>query len=113
MPVRLIDGTPVELVVGDDVQQAQSQQSLAELRLELKVANMTDAEGIAIRVNGTSVAPENIERLDANTFQAHLTAPPLRRGINQLVFLPGPHSAGQISSEITTLQLSLRYKQSP
>jgi hypothetical protein len=110
LPVRLIDGTPVELVVGDDVQQAQSQQGVEELRLELKVADMANSEGIAIQVNGTTVPPENIKRLDETTFAAHLAAPPLRRGINHLVFLPSLGSAGRMTSQVTGVQLSVRYK---
>jgi len=109
-PIRLIDGTPIELVVGDDVQKATQQAMLAEMRLQVKVGNMDESEGITINMNGAAVPVENIKRVDKETFEAVVTAPPVRRGINQIVVLPGVNSIGRLSSTVTWLELSVRYK---
>ena len=42
---------------------------------------------------------------------AMVQAPPLRRGINQIVVLPGPNSIGRLSSTVTGLEVWVRYKQ--
>ncbi|MEE8154990.1 MAG: hypothetical protein V3T53_08580 [Phycisphaerales bacterium] len=110
LPVRLIDGRAVELVVGGDVGQASRQGRVKELRLQVQVANLTQAEGIAVQVNGHSIRAESVRRVDEKSLTADLTAPPLRRGINWLTFLPGPKSNGALSSQVTGLQLSVRYK---
>ena len=106
LPVRLIDGRAVELVVGDDVGQASRQGRVKELRLQVQVANVAQAEGITVHVNGRSIRAESVRRVDENSF----TAPPLRQGINLLTFLPGLNSNGALSLQLTGLQLSVRYK---
>ena len=109
-PVRLIDGTPIELVVGDDVQRATHEGILEEMRLEVKIGNMDEGEGIVIKINGVSAPRENIERADMDTFDAVVTAPPVRQGINEIVVLPGRHSVGRLSSTVTGLELQVRYR---
>ncbi len=109
-PVRLIDGTPIELVVGDDVQKATEEAILEAMRLQVKVGNMDESEGITINMNGAAVPVEGIKRVDAETFEAVVTAPPVRRGINQIVVLPGLNSIGRLSSTVTWLKLSVRYQ---
>jgi len=46
--VWIIDGTPIELVVGDDVQKAAREGLLAEMRLQVKVSDMDESEGITL-----------------------------------------------------------------
>ncbi len=48
--------------------------------------------------------------LGETTFEVELSAPPLRQGINHLVFLPGPKSSGRLGSRVTGLELSVGYK---
>ena len=109
-PVRLIDGTPIELVVGDDLATATGQGILDEARLRVKVSNMDKEEGIAIKINGTSVPSEVIHRADAETFEAVVGAPPLKQGINRIVILPGRKCLGRFSSAVSELELAVRYK---
>ena len=71
---------------------------------------MDEAEEITIKINSVRVAAESVERSDAGHFEAFLTAPPLQRGINHIVVLPGRGSIGRLSSTVTGLQLSVRYK---
>ena len=109
-PVRLIDGTPFELVFGDDVQQAGRQGKPAELLLQVKVGNVGPEQRIAIRINGAWLPDNGIERADDDTFKTAVTAPPLRRGVNHIVILPGKKSVGRLSSDVRGLELSVRYK---
>jgi len=60
--VWIIDGTPIELVVGDDVQKAAREGLLAEMRLQVKVSDMDESEGITIKVNGVPVPVADIAR---------------------------------------------------
>jgi hypothetical protein len=110
LPVRLIDGTPVELVVGDDVEEACAGDQLEELRLRVQVADVSKTAAIAVQVNGTSVSREKIQRADETTFDVDLSAPPLHQGINRLVFLPGLGSSGRLSSQVTGVELSVGYR---
>ena len=109
-PVRLIDGTPIELVVGDDLVKAARQGILEEACLRVKVANMDESEGITITINSTSLPADTIKRVDAETFEAVVTASLLQRGINHIVILPGLHSIGRLSSTVEGLELPVRYK---
>ncbi len=125
LPVRLIGGTPIELVVGDDLAKAARQGILAEARLQVKVANVDESEGITIRVNGVSVPAESIGRVseagpvtalfshykaEGDTFEAVVTAPPVQRGINHITVLPGPGCIGRLSSTVTWVELLVRYQ---
>ncbi len=109
-PIRLVDGTPAELVVGDDVERAMQEDMLDEMRLRVNVSNVDESEGVVIKINGTSVPTENIEHPEAGYFEALLAAPPLRQGINEITVLPGRGSIGRLSSTVTGLELSVRYK---
>ncbi len=109
-PVHIIHAPSVKIVVGDDVQKAAQERLLAEIRCEVGVSNMHEVEGINIKVNGTKVPVSDIERVTADCFEALLTAPPLKRGINQIVILPGPGSTGRVSSTVTGLKLWVRYR---
>lgn len=121
-PVPLIYGTPIEIVVGDDVQKAAREGLLAEIRLQVKVANMDGSEEIRIQINGVPVPAIDIQRVAQDSFEALVQAPPLRRGINAIVILPGLHSVGRMPnteaqratggfvSTVEGLDLSVRYK---
>jgi hypothetical protein len=110
LPVRLIDGTPVELVVGDDVQRARTAGRLEELLLRVRVTEVPPPESIALEVNGVPAGGARIRRVDAGTFEVDLAASPLVRGVNRLAFLPGLRSSGRLSSQVTGAELSVRYK---
>jgi len=109
-PIRLVDGTPIPLVVGDDVQSASQAGTIDEMRLRVEVRNIDESEGIAIRINDVRLPPEKIQRVEERAFEATVTAPPLHRGSNEIVVLPGLNSTGRLSSEVTGLQLAVRYK---
>ncbi|MHC4402823.1 MAG: hypothetical protein ACYTG0_24445 [Planctomycetota bacterium] len=109
LPVRLIDGSPVELVVGDDVEEAQAQGTLDTMVLRVSVGELPETAGMTVQVNGVSISPEAVRRADAESFEIAAGAPPLRRGLNELVFLPGRHSSGRLSSQVTSVELSVQY----
>ncbi len=109
-PVRLIHGTPIELVVGDDLPKAQKLGILNAARLTVKVANMDEAGSIGVVVNGVELPDSSVKRVDEQTFEIPVQAPPLRRGINQITVLPGRNSIGLMASEVTWLELSVRYE---
>jgi len=111
LPVRLVDGTLIELVVGDDVATARREGTIEEMRLHTQVNRIGRNEGIVIQINGTPVPADSIKRLDTGSFSAGLTAPPLRQGINEIVILPGSGSIGRLASQVTALEVSVRYKQ--
>ena len=109
-PINLIYGQTVKVMVGDDIQKAARDGSLKEMRLQVGVDNMHKVEGINIKVNGKKVPAGAIKRVAKDSFEAVLQAPPLRRGNNQIQFLPGPGSIGRLASTVTGLKLWVRYK---
>ena len=109
-PVRVIDGTPIELVVGDDLPKAQKKGMLNEARLTVTVTNMDEAESIGVQINGMELLDSSVERVDEETFEVPVPVRLLRRGINQITVLPGLNSTGRLSSEVTGLQLQVDYK---
>ncbi len=108
--MRLIDGTPVELVVGDDVQRARAAGRLEELLLRVQVTEVPPPESIGAEVNGVPVAGRRIRRVDEGSFEVDLAASTLVRGVNRLAFLPGLRSSGRLRSQVTGAELSVRYK---
>ena len=109
-PVRIVDGRPVELVVGDDVRAAEEKGSLKGLRLQFTTENVGPKEQVALKVNGATVAPESIRRTDNTTFEALLPASLLRRGKNQIVFAPGRNSSGRQASAVSSVKLLVQYR---
>jgi len=124
-PVRLVWGKPIELVVGDDLQQAAREGLLGEVLLQIKVSNLAafpelnemilknevlSDERIAIQINGSRIPDQDIKRVDNKTFVASVTAPPLKRGINQIVVLHGPNSVGALSATVDGIELFVDYK---
>ncbi len=123
-PVRVVGGRPIELVVGDDVEKAEREGLLGRMLLRLQVSNLDflqltemnlknavlSDERIAIRINGSRIPDKDIERVDKDTFVALVTAPPLKRGINRIVVLPGPNSVGALSATVDAVELSVDYK---
>ena len=110
-PIRLADGDPIELVVGDDVRKASVEGILDEIHMTVNVDNMELTEGIRIEINDVALAAQQIERTAKDRFEAVVTAPPLSRGINEIVVLPGAGSTGRLASTVTSLELSVRYTQ--
>jgi len=111
-PVRLLDGTPIELVVGDDVNRADGMGLLETIQLRLDVDEMDETEGVRVTVNDQSIPPTDIRRVETNAFEATLPARVLRRGINKIIVLPGPGSMGRLASVVTAATLSVRYNRS-
>ncbi len=124
-PVRLAAGDPIELVVGDDVEKAAREGVLGRMLLRLQVRNLDffpelsetnlkndvlSDERIAIHINGARIPDKDIERADKDTFVALVTAPPLKRGINRIVVLPGPNSVGALSATVDAVELAVDYK---
>ena len=107
LPARLMEATPIELVVGDDVGQADRQAS--ELVLNISVEEVAAGEGIAVEVNGARVPSASLERTGDESFTARLQEEPLKRGLNTIVVLPGPDSTGRLSSKVTGVELQVRY----
>ncbi len=109
-PVRLIDGTPIELVVGDDLAKAQKMGILKEVELSVTVANMDEAESINVQINGVQLLHSNVQRVDEQTFQVAVQPRLVRHGINYITVLPGLNSIARLSSEVTGMSLSVDYK---
>ncbi len=106
-PVRLVEARPIELMVGDDVGEAERPAS--ELLLKISVADVPSGEGIAVEVNGARVPSSSLERTGKTSFAARLQAEALKRGLNEVVVLPGPDSTGRLASRVTGLELQVRY----
>ena len=104
LPVSLVHAPPIEVVVGDDVQNVPHR----ELRLIVKVDHLHEVERIHIVVNGEYVAQDAIEKT-GDTFEAVLQAPLVKRGINHFEILPGPGCIGRLRSVVSDLQLWVRY----
>ena len=117
----------LRLVVGDDLEQAAARGWLKELRLQVRVGGIEAQESITIWVNGMPVpggkgepseacdAPNHgwgIRKLQAGCwFDVPVTAPPLRKGSNDIVVAPGLNSMGQHSATVDLVQLWVRYNQ--
>ena len=109
-PLRLIDAEPIELIVGDDVQHASRQDLIHSIVMHVGVGRVDEAEQITIEVNGKPLPDAAIKRIADNRFDAAISAPLLRRGINRVVVLPGRGSVGRTRSTVTSLTLSVRYR---
>jgi len=111
--VRLVWGKPIELVVGDDLQQAAREGLLGEVLLQIKVSNLAafpelnemilknevlSDERIAIQINGSRIPDQDIKRVDNKTFVA------------QIVVLHGPNSVGALSATVDGIELFVDYK---
>ena len=107
IPVGLVEASPIELVVGDELGEAQQQPS--ELLLKISVADVASGEGIAVEVNGARVPSASLERTATHSFAARLRKEPLKQGLNSIVVLPGANSTGRLSSRVTGLELQVRY----
>ena len=109
LPVRLIDGTPVELIVGDDVKAGEETDKLKRAHLLVGVANVSEGESITVHVNGTAIDADKVKRTDETSFGIDLPAASLQRGLNEMVFLPGLKSSGRLGAEIVSVRLSIEY----
>ena len=106
-PVRMVEARAIELMVGDDVGVAERPAS--ELLLIISVADVPSGEGIAVEVNGARVPYAALERTGETSFAARLQQESLKRGLNEVVVLPGPVSTGRLASRVTGLELEVRY----
>ena len=110
-PVAIVYGIPIELVVGDDIHKAATMGILQDIRLAISVKNLESYEEIAVKINGKKVPAPDINRTNAQQFDAMVQPSLLRRGINEIVIVPGPHSIGRISSVVTGFKLSVNYNE--
>jgi len=108
-PVRLVDGTPIEIFVGDDVGNAAGEGRLEALLLRIEVGNLHPSEQVGIRINGVAVPGNDMVRVNDEAIEATLAAPPLRQGSNEIVVLPGSGCIGRMSSEVRWVELSVCY----
>jgi len=109
-PKHIVYGAAIEIMVGDDIEEAARKGLVKELLLKVDVDNMHQVEGINIKINNNKVPSDNIKRISKDSFETLLHAPPLRQGINKIVILPGPNSIGRLASIVTGLELWVRYK---
>lgn len=106
-PIRLIEGTPIRFVSGDEPRPDAPGQGL---ELRILCTGLRQDERIRLTVNGLHVPQDAITRPDADTFLAQLAPGHLRRGINEAVILPGPGAMGRLGSAVTGINLSVRYR---
>ena len=104
-PIGLMHGTPIEMVVGDEVEEAARHGLLEAMRLRVRVSNVDAGEGIQILVNDIPVPQTNIQRAAPDSFEALVEAPPVRRGVNQVVVLPGPGAVARVQNREGTALL--------
>lgn len=94
------------MLIGDEVEKAQSAGLLKELKLTLSLDRaLTARDKITFKLNDTALSDPQWVENDV-TFQ--LTAPPLKKGANRLA---ADFGAGALHSEIgvTRIQLWVRY----
>ena len=109
-PQHLVHGASFQIVVGDDVERAAREGLLKEMLLKVDVDQMHHVEGINIRVNGIKVSADDSKRVNKDSFELLLEAPPLKQGLNEIVVLPGRNSIGRLASVVTGLDLWVRYR---
>jgi hypothetical protein len=105
-PVRLIDGTPIDLVIGDDLSKTENIESM---NLRIFVGEVKESEGIQVFINGKPLPPESIERKDVDVFSAAVSSP-IKRGVNSIVVLPGPGSLARFASRVNHVELIVDYE---
>lgn len=97
-PIGLTYGTPIEILVGDDLQKAAGSGVTPDIRLQVKVKDMDASEGIQILINDVSVPHTNVQRVTPDLFEARVAALPFHRGVNRIVVLPGPGCVARVQN---------------
>ena len=110
-PVAIVYGIPIELVVGDDIHKAATMGILKDIQLAISVENLETQEEITVKINGNKIPAPDIKRTNDQQFDATVQPSFLRRGINEIVIVPGPHSIGRISSVVTGFTLAVNYNE--
>jgi len=110
LPVQLVDGTPVELVIGDDLDFASKARRVKTMRLEVGVQDVPAGESIRLRVNGDSVPTEKVDRSDDGSFTIEFPTELAVQGINRLEVLPGTGSSGSLSASVVSMRLVVEYR---
>ena len=108
-PVRLLDGKPIRLVAGDDLNRADEKGLIGKIELRLDVDHLEATESVRITINDHPIPQEDIERTGGDTFEAPVPARAVKRGANEIVVLPGPGSMGRLASVVTAAALSVIY----
>lgn len=112
-PADLVGGSAIELVVGDDVAEADAAGRIEALVLRIKVTNVRKEAKIAVQINGIQTSGKALERSDDETFLVTGQADLYERGINRITILPGADCLGRLSSKVVELDLSVKYKPGP
>ena len=108
-PVRLVHGTPLEIVVGDDLEAAAARGLTPTAQLDIHLANHDPKGGITLQINGVQLPADEVARLAPDTFTAAVPAQLLRRGVNTVTVLPGPGSAARLAAQVTGMSLAVTY----
>ena len=108
-PVRLLDGTPIKLVVGDDLRRSADGNRMANAKLHIEVDHMDPKEDVRIAANGHWIPANSIERTSQQVFEADVPVHSVRRGINSIEVLPGPQSMGRLASVVNAVALRVSY----
>jgi len=109
-PVDLVGGPAIELVVGDDLAAANRAGRIEALTLRVKVIGVGEKAKIAVHINGIQASDSAVARSDGETFLVSGEASLYERGINHITILPGADCLGRLSSKVTEMDLSVRYK---
>ncbi len=109
-PVRLIDGTPIEVLVGDDLAEAAQKGKLDLIKLRVEMAKLHADEKIGVSINDMTLPSSAIERISSGKFEIDAGKSPWKKGVNRIVILPGKGSIGRVASEITWLDLIIQYR---
>lgn len=132
LPFSIVVGGPVELFVGDDVEEEARKGNVRELRLMTRVTRLGENERIKLFVNGTpfdesarqktdqpivNQYPKYIEKpffKEGDDFgfviEFQLNAPPLAAGPNTIQFRPADNCAGAWFSTVQEVWLSVGYR---
>lgn len=115
LPVGLVYGTPVKIIIGDDLSGTDARARLTvqisglEMSTNLAdvIAGIIPSEAVMMHVNGKLVA--DVKRLDKTTYTAHVPTALLRRGVNEVRVMPGKGSSGRIAAKVESMQMLIDY----
>ena len=119
----LVDEQPLMVKVGDPVERLAKSGTLKELRLEVRVTEITEEQSVQISLNGYPVEITDRRKEPRETplshgghpvrtggwwFSAVVDAPPARRGTNYVLVRPGPGCVGSHQSRVVDARIWVR-----
>ena len=115
LPVGLVYGTPVKIIVGDELKGTDARARLTMTISGLDISNnladviagVIPGEAVMVRVNGKLVA--DVKRLDKTTYTADVPTALLQRGVNEVRAMPGKGSSARIAAKIESMELLIDY----